>query len=224
MRLQVAFSFLALSVTSSLAIFADEVNHIDFHHALLGAPTPQNTFFHRPALSSSASLLYTLSERLVLGAVNPKDGSLVWRQKLGEGRPDDDSHGFLRASDGENTIISAVGGEVSSWGASDGKLSWRDNFKDGPVQDLEILELQDGSTTEGASDVIALLGDKTGIVRRLDGLSGEVKWEYKDDRYKQSIPRAFSFFGSNKSTVEIPLSKFPLPPLKSSTSLFNRLY
>ena len=79
MRIQ-AFTFVALCVSSSLAIFVDEVNDIDFHHALLGVPSPQSTFFHRPSSSSNASLLYTLSDRLVLGAVNPKDGSLVWRQ------------------------------------------------------------------------------------------------------------------------------------------------
>lgn len=218
MRLQRAFAFLAFSVTSSLAIFADEVNDVDFHHALLGTPKPQNTFFHRPTSSSSATLLYTISDRLILGAVNPKDGAILWRQNLGDGLDVADLRGLLRASDGENTVVSAVQGAVSCWSASDGKLLWEDKFKDGWVRDLELLELQDGSTIEGVRDIIALFGDKSGVVRRLDGLSGEIKWEHKDGRYKQSpYPRALILF-TNKFLVEIILSRFPLPPLKSSTS------
>ncbi|KAL1970947.1 hypothetical protein VTN77DRAFT_2781 [Rasamsonia byssochlamydoides] len=182
MWLQAAVLLLAACVPSSLAIFADEVNHIDFHHALLGVPSPQTTFFHRPSSSSNASLLYTLSEKLVLGAVNPKDGSIVWRQNLARWSSlDQGVEGFLRSSDGETTVVSAAGDLVASWDAMDGKLSWKSQFDDGPVKDLELLELQDGSTSSGARDVITLFGDKTGIVRRLDGVSGKVKWEYKDD-------------------------------------------
>jgi ER membrane protein complex subunit 1 len=220
MRLKVAVSFLVLCVTSSLAIFPDEVDDVDFHHALLGFPSPQNTFFHRPSSSSSASLLYTLSDRLVLGAVHPKDGSLVWRQKLGDGRQ---SEGFLRASDGEDIVISAVDSEVSSWGASDGKLSWTRKFKGGPVRDLELLELQDGSSPDGAVDAIVLFGTKTGIVRRLDGPSGQVKWEYKDDRYSNLGITPFASH-SNTFTVVILHSRFRHPPRKFSTSPCSRHY
>jgi hypothetical protein len=184
MWVQLAALLLASCVPSSLAIFADEVNHIDFHHALLGVPSPRTTFFHRPSSSSNASLLYTLSEKLVLGAVNPKDGSVVWRQNLARWTSlDQGVEGFLRSSNGETTVVSAAGDVVSSWDALDGKLAWKSQFDDGQVKDLELLELQDGSVSSDARDVITLFGDKTGIVRRLDGISGKVKWEYKDDRF-----------------------------------------
>ncbi len=54
------------------AVFQDEVGHIDFHHELLGVPQSATTFFHRPRLDDKASLLYSLSDLGVLGAVNPQ--------------------------------------------------------------------------------------------------------------------------------------------------------
>ncbi|KAJ6132030.1 ER membrane protein complex subunit 1 [Penicillium samsonianum] len=70
MRLQIALFFTAC-LSPATAIYSDEVNHIDFHHALLGAPSPDSTFFLKPSTSSNASLLYTLSDKLLVGAVNP---------------------------------------------------------------------------------------------------------------------------------------------------------
>src|ERR1700719_4597891 len=99
-----AVLLLASCAPLALAIFADEVNHVDFHYALLGIPSAQRTFFHRPSSSSNASLLYTLSEKSFLGAVNPKDGSIVWRQNLARWSDAAAVESFLRAGDGENTI------------------------------------------------------------------------------------------------------------------------
>ncbi|PGH19669.1 hypothetical protein AJ80_03824 [Polytolypa hystricis UAMH7299] len=183
MRLQAAFLLLASIVPSALAIFADDAYHIDYHHALLGSPQARTTFFHKPSSSSSASLLYTLSEKLVLGAVNPKDGTIVWRQVLADSTKTKEGAAafFLRAVDGEDAVVSAIDNVVSSWGALDGKLSWENKFGDGPVTDLEILQLEEGSAAQAAKDSIVLFGGQNGLVRRLDGGSGNVKWEYKDE-------------------------------------------
>ncbi|OAX82592.1 hypothetical protein ACJ72_03056 [Emergomyces africanus] len=186
MRLQAALLLLASVAPSSLAIFADEAYHIDYHHALLGTPQEHSTFFHKPSTSSAASLLYTLSEKYVLGAVNPKDGAIVWRQNLASStRPaadDDHPPSLLRGVEGEDTVVSAVGGKVASWGALDGKLAWENEFHDGPVIDLETLSLGESvDHKQVVKDSIVLFGEKAGIVRRLDGASGNVKWEYRDD-------------------------------------------
>lgn len=182
MRLQAALLLLASCVPSALAIYPDEVNHVDFHHALLGLPTPQSTFFLKPSSASNASLLYTLSEKSILGAVNPRDGSLVWRQNVSRSSlPNSD--GLLRASDGINGVISGAGDYLSSWTALDGKLIWENWFSDGSVTDLELLELEDASAAGTTRDTIALIaGDNAGAVKRIDGKTGNVKWEYKDDR------------------------------------------
>ncbi|ODM20819.1 hypothetical protein SI65_03872 [Aspergillus cristatus] len=186
MRLQAALSLLALCVPSTLAIYPDEVNHIDFHHALLGLPSSQSTFFLKPSSASNASLLYTLSEKSILGAVNPRDGSLVWRQNVSRSLLPDSAAaggGLLRASDGINAVVSATGDYVSSWSALDGKLIWENWFSDeGSVADLELLELEDASAAGTFRDTIALVNaGEAGVVKRIDGQTGDVKWEYKDD-------------------------------------------
>ncbi|KAF7586728.1 hypothetical protein BBP40_008407 [Aspergillus hancockii] len=180
MRLQATLLLLASCVPSAVAIYRDEVDHIDFHHALLGAPSSDSTFFLKPSSSSNASLLYTLSEKSLLGAINPRDGSVVWRQNVSRSTAAADS-GILRASDGTNAMVSAVGDYVSSWSASDGKLIWDSWFTDETVADLELLELDDVAAHQSAKDTIALFGGKVGVARRLDGDSGKVKWAHKDE-------------------------------------------
>lgn len=54
---------------------------------------------------------------------------------------------------------------------------------DESVADLELLQLEDTSAAPSSKDTVALFQGKAGVVRRLDGDSGEVKWEYKDDRF-----------------------------------------
>ncbi|THC95235.1 hypothetical protein EYZ11_005274 [Aspergillus tanneri] len=185
MRIQATLLLLASCVPSTVAIYSDEINHIDFHHALLGVPSSHSTFFLKPSSSSNASLLYTLSEKSLLGAVNPRDGSVVWRQNISRSSLPAD-HGasqdrILRGSDGTNALVGAVGNYVSSWSALDGKLIWESSFGDEVVADLELLELEDANVAPSTKDAIALFGGKNGVIRRLDGDSGEVKWEYKDE-------------------------------------------
>ncbi|KZF23046.1 DUF1620 domain protein [Xylona heveae TC161] len=174
-----ASSALVLSLLSPVyAVFQDEAYHTDFHHALLGTPQEHTTFFHRPQSVSKASLLYTLSEKGILGAVNPRNGSLVWRQVLGDGLPP--TNAFLRAGEDEDAVVGAIGDHVSSWSALDGKLVWSNVFGDGPARDLEVLELEEGKVNRPAKDVVTLFGTEKGVVKRLDGATGDVKWEFKD--------------------------------------------
>lgn len=183
MWLRTAIVLLASCALPSSAIFVDEVDHLDFHHALLGTPSPQSTFFHRPSSASNASLLYTLSERSIIGAINPRDGAVVWRQDLTQlASSPHGAEGFLRASDGESTLVSAIGDKVIAWGASDGKLHWESKVHGGVAKDLELLELEDGRTSNHARDVLVLSDHKGGVVRRLDAATGATKWEFKDDR------------------------------------------
>ncbi|KAJ5689201.1 hypothetical protein N7462_003593 [Penicillium macrosclerotiorum] len=180
MRLQAAI-FLAACVSPAAAIFSDEVDHIDFHHALLGAPSPDSTFFLKPSSSSNASLLYTISEKSILGAVNPRDGALVWRQNISRPGGSAPSAGILRGLDGNNAVVGGAGDSISSWSAQDGKLIWETPALGGVVADLELLELEDASATPGMRDTLALTGaEGAGVVRRLDGESGKAKWEHKD--------------------------------------------
>ena len=169
----------AVSLPFSSAIFADEAYQTDYHHALLGLPQEHATFFHRPQAASRASLLYTLSTKAILGAVNPKDGSLVWRQQLAStSRP---ASSFLRTGEGEGVVISAIGQEVRAWDALNGKLLWDNEFRGGTATDLEIVETVEGEA--GRKDAIVLFSHNgEGTIRRLSGESGDVVWEFHDNR------------------------------------------
>jgi ER membrane protein complex subunit 1 len=160
-----------------LGVFTDEAYSTDYHHPLLGAPLQYTTFFHRPQSDSRASLLYTFSEKGVVGAINPKDGSLVWRQELNNTRG-----GFLRAGEGETIVMSGADGKVQAWDALVGKLAWENDFSGESVTDLEVMELEDAASDKKAKDVIVSFSSDSAIVRRLSGATGDEIWEFKDTR------------------------------------------
>lgn len=177
------FSALLLGIISlvsspflTAAIYADEAYTNDFHLALLGTPQAHTTFFHRPSAASKASLLYTLSEKLVVGAVHPKDGSIVWRQRLGAGNYSTGG-GFLRAG-GDGTVISAANDEVHVWNAADGRLVWQWKGA-GPVRGLEVDE------RDGNSGIIVLSEEEESkaLIRKLAASNGAVLWEHVGGRY-----------------------------------------
>ncbi|KAI9894538.1 MAG: hypothetical protein M1814_001892 [Vezdaea aestivalis] len=170
-------------VPTTRAVYTDEAYHTDFHHALVGIPQQHSTFFHQPSPDSKASLLYSLTEKGVLGALNPKDGALIWRQVLTIGQNESvagPGEGCLRAGEGDTTIISGLGSQIRAWNSQDGKPVWNTEFY-GIVRDLEVLELEDGKDHTGGKDLILLMSeDGKGIVRKLSGSDGRVLWEYTD--------------------------------------------
>jgi outer membrane protein assembly factor BamB len=171
--------------SAARAVFKDEVGEIDYHHELLGVPQRETTFFHRPRAEDKASLLYTLSDLGVLGAVNPTTGTVVWRQFLaGEGLEGSEGNvtlfdgrsGHLRAGEGAGWVCSALHRKVQGWDAGSGRSTFSAEFA-GEVKDLEIIEL----TGSGRKDVLVLFEeDGATVVRRLKGLDGRVEWEFKD--------------------------------------------
>ncbi|KAF3010760.1 hypothetical protein E8E13_007451 [Curvularia kusanoi] len=176
MRIYAALG-LAACFASVSAIFEDDAYHIDFHYALLGLPKQDATFFQKPYGGSKASLLYSISENQTIGAINPKDGALVWRQQpVSEPR----GKGHLRAADEQDTVVSAVGDRITAWSSSDGRLVWETTVDGAVVEDLEILEQEDGITKDEAKDAIVLVAGPTHGVKRLDGKTGRVKWTYED--------------------------------------------
>jgi len=167
---------LLVSPLSIIATYADEAYTNDFHHALLGTPQSHTTFFHRPSAASKASLLYTLSEKLVLGAINPKDGSVVWRQRL-SARNSSTGGGYLNAGEA-GTVIGAVHGEVQAWDAADGRLAWGWQGT-GSVKGLEVLR---GDAQSGVLVFSEEENSRT-VVRKLAADSGKVEWEHTEVRW-----------------------------------------
>ena len=156
----------ALLPAAAVAVFPEDAYKVDYHHALLGAPQRHSSFFHRPQAASKASLLYTLSEKLQIGAVLPKDGSVVWRHQLDAGS----NSSFLVLGDGVNSVVSGVDREVAAWRAVDGRttLLWRrvDDLP-GALVHLNALGL-DGER----KDVLGLFDGETPVVQRIDGRTG----------------------------------------------------
>lgn len=182
MRLNAAYQLLSLvllGAASVQAIFQDEAGHIDFQHALLGAPVPKSTFFFQPTLSSKATLLYTISEKGVIGAINPKDGSLVWRQRQFTGGTCKQSFtGHLGGANGTNAIVSAYGDSISSWEAATGRMLW--SFVEvGCIRSLVVPDIA------GLTQDPIMVMDDDGLTKiiSLNSVTGKLIWEVKDDAY-----------------------------------------
>ena len=169
----------ALLFVRSLAVFTDEAWNVDYHYPLLGLPQEETSFFHQPNPSSRASLIYTLSDEGVLGAVNPRDGSIVWRQVLHGGLGGYNAS-FLRAGEGQDVVVSGAGNRIAAWSAADGREAWSLSVQ-GSLEDVEILALGDGKDVAGAKDAIALSSGPHAAVQRVDGSDGVVKWQYTLD-------------------------------------------
>lgn len=205
MRLYALLTLVLSCVYSVHAILADEAYQVDYHQALLGIPQIDTTFFHRPSPSSSASLLYTISDKAVLGAVNPKDGSLLWRQPLARPLPTSplpvedvkvSGHEQLNtfedatlltagllAEGGTGVLVSYYGSTVSAWDASNGKLIWqRTMFHGRDVKSAVLMQRQRDTTSASTFDVVVLCGTNPATVIKLDGSSGAVQWEHTDSR------------------------------------------
>lgn len=179
MRLHAAAAVLALNLAPAAAIFRDDAFHIDFHYALIGIPKHASTFFQKPYAASKASLLYTLSHDHTVGAVNPRDGALVWRQPAPAG---EHAKSSLVAGEDQDVVVSAVDDRITALSASDGRIAWDSTVSGAPVEDLEILEQKDGMTDGEVKDVIVLRGGSHPTVQRLDGKTGRVKWTHEDTR------------------------------------------
>lgn len=175
----------SLIPASTLAVFADEAFQVDYHHALLGIPQEENTFVYAPVAASKASLIYTLTEKYLFGAVNPKDGSIVWRQQLHG--TSNSSNAVLRAG-GENVVATGAGSQVAAWQASDGRMIWSHEYgADTTVKDVHFLELKEDGTTAGSKDVLVVFQGTISGVERRDVDTGEVKWQFVDARYVRRV-------------------------------------
>lgn len=169
-------------ISGALCVFPDDAYSVDYQHALLGLPQPHTTFFHQPHSSSNASLLYTLSDKAVLGAVNPRDGSLVWRSSILEQPSDVPADAFLVTGEKDGQLVTAFQERVIALEASTGKEIWASH---GPRTSraigLEVVPSTDVENT--AQDVILLSEQDTSVtVSRLSGLDGRSKWSYSSAR------------------------------------------
>jgi len=173
MRLPLA-ALVAL-VPSTLAVFADEAYTVDTQLALLGLPQAENTFFAQPYPGSKASLIYTLSEKCVLGAVNPKDGSIVWRQQL-KSHSQCTAGGILRAGENQDTLVQAIDGKLQAWSAADGRFAWERDF--GPSNAISDVQIPETAGDSPEKDIFVLTSGELGAVHKVTSKNGATSWSY----------------------------------------------
>lgn len=193
MRWYGVFSILASLLATTNAIFADDAFTVDYHYSLLGRPQPHATFFHKPHSSTNASLLYTISDKAVLGVVNPKDGSLLWRQALA-GRPlDDNSTSYLVASERDGQVISGHDRTVAAWNALDGRLVWEYTVPHGvKISGLQAVPALESTSTSVSQDIVVLavptIPASHATVLRVAGDGSGLIWQYIDPSHADGSP------------------------------------
>lgn len=115
----------------------------------------------------------------MLGAINPKDGAVIWRQRLADSVQNYTTPGFLKAAEGGDTLISAVNSKVQAWDATDGRLVWEWNGGD----ETKVVDIT--PSAEGVSYVLILSKEEGSsfLLRKLAADTGALLWEYGDWRY-----------------------------------------
>ena len=171
---------------TSLAIYADEANNIDFYHSFVGFPQADRTFFHKPYAGSKGQLIYTLSEKNVLAAVNPKDGAVIWRQILSSNTSA--APGLLIAAQDHSILASAVQGTVNTWSAFDGKAVGQTSFDESHVQDIKFLDALDGQDSSAQRDFLVVIDGKKGGYCRHGPSEAGCKYLLEETRYGLLLP------------------------------------
>lgn len=208
-----AAALLAAAPVAQAVFFKDQVDQIDFHYPLVGLPQEQNTFFHRPRPDDRASLLYTLSDAGVLGAVNPGTGGLVWRQLLAtetketKETKEPREAGQLVAVDGEDWLAAGLGSSVHAWHAASGRAIWWQDFA-GELIGLDVATTTTTTNAKTHGDVLALFREEdasgaasTAVLRRLDGANGHVLWEHRETASAQHQTLQVRALGADKAVV-----------------------
>ncbi|KAF8457535.1 hypothetical protein BGX38DRAFT_1056223, partial [Terfezia claveryi] len=166
---------LSLLIVPSLAVIQDEAYKTDWHVPTIGLSIQPSTFFHRPQPDSKASLIYTLTDRKVLAAINPRDGALMWRQSIAK-----DALGFnadsIKARPADGKVLSAAGSTLRAWDANDGRLLWTTEFNE-VLKDVRVSKEQ---------DAVVLCTD--GSVQKVDGTNGNVIDDYHGIIDKNDVP------------------------------------
>ena len=171
---------LAALITPTVAVIEDEAYGKDWHIPLIGASLRPHTFFHRPQPDSKASIIYTLTDKNVLAAINPKDGALLWRHSVSEDLATHPKQpkALTIARPADGMVISSAGRVLRAWGAADGGLMWAAEFEKA-IKDFRV-------STEGV--ISSLCSD--GSIRSVSSADGAIMGERNDilAKYAYYIP------------------------------------
>ncbi|CDS01974.1 related to EMC1-member of a transmembrane complex required for efficient folding of proteins in the ER [Sporisorium scitamineum] len=209
---------LLLGAHSALALSKAEAGKIDWHVPRMGVPHASNDSatpylsprFHRiikpdaDVKDKAQTAIFIATKSNTVGALNPRNGAIVWRQIL----PRHDQL-LLQKQFGEVALaISGNGGaNVRLYHAFTGHLIWESaqhSIRDGLLPEpglpaTDAVFLADTAKADAPPDVVVLSNART--VRRLDGAFGAQvwKWEPQQDISHHSVVRVVA----NKDKVHV---------------------
>lgn len=155
-------SALLLLLPFAAAVLKDDAYEVDWHTPLIGLALPGNTFFHHPTAETKASLIYTITARAIVAALNPKDGEIVWRHQLLE-----DPQIAGKLAPGHGIVVASIGKDLKAFESATGKLVWENSFS-GDVKDVKVTK---------DNNAVVLMED--GTVAYLEAQTGDVAWKRK---------------------------------------------
>ncbi|SOV08041.1 related to EMC1 - member of a transmembrane complex required for efficient folding of proteins in the ER [Ustilago sp. UG-2017a] len=227
-----SFLALLLGVHNVSALSKAEAGKIDWHVPRIGVPHSSNDSatpdlsprFHRiikpdaDIKDKAQTAIFVATESNAVGALNPRNGAIVWRQIFEE-----HDQILLHKQFGEVALtVSGNGGaNVRLYHGFTGFLIWESahhNIRDGllpepgfPATDAAFLT--DKATAEVPPDVVVLSNART--VRRLNGAFGaEVwKWEPNEDISRRSVIRVVA----NKDKIYV------VSLLRNTGSVYNSI-
>ncbi|KAJ9478867.1 ER membrane protein complex subunit 1 [Pseudozyma hubeiensis] len=223
---------LLLGAHTTSALSKAEAGKIDWHVPRMGVPHSSNDSatpylsprFHRiikpdaDAKDKAQTAIFIATESNAVGALNPRNGAIVWRQVL-----QDHDQLLLQKQYGEVALaISGNGGaNVRLYHGFTGFLIWESvqhSIRDGLLPEpgfpaTDAVFLTDNAKSDVPPDVVVLSNART--VRRLDGAFGaEVwKWEPQDDISRRSVIRVVA----NKDKLHV------VSLLRNTNSVYNSI-
>ena len=224
---------LLLGAHSASALSKAEAGKIDWHVPRIGVPHASNDSatpylsprFHRiikpdaDVKDKAQTAIFVATESNTVGALNPRNGAIVWRQIL-----EDHEQVLLQKQFREVVLaISGNGGaNVRLYHAFTGYLIWESkqhNIRDGllpepgfPATDAAFLT--DKAKSDVPPDVVVLSNART--VRRLDGAYGKEVWKWEP--LQQDISR--------RSVIRVVANKdkiYVVSLLRNNNSVYNSL-
>ena len=189
----IAILSLLFNSTPTSALSRNDAGKIDWHVPRIGVPHISSASatkylsprFHRlikpdqDVKDKAQTAIFVATESNAVGALNPRNGNLVWRQVLEDNDP---VQAFYQASDVALSISGAGGANVRLYHGTTGFVIW-ETAQHKPIDGLlpesgapgvDAAFLRYG---EGGGDVITLANART--VRRLDGRFGREVWRWE---------------------------------------------
>ncbi|EPQ30682.1 uncharacterized protein PFL1_01583 [Pseudozyma flocculosa PF-1] len=193
----------ALVALAWLPLFASALSRhdagkIDWHVPRIGVPHVSSDSatqylsprFHRlikpwqDVRDKAQTAIFVATESNAVGAINPRNGALVWRQVLDD---DDGVIAFTQHSDHALSISGAGGANVRLYHGLTGHVIWeasQHHVRDGILPEagspgVDAVFLPSNHSTKTDGDVLTLANGRT--VRRLDGRFGKEAWRWDLD-------------------------------------------